>query len=94
MVANAPAVVVNAAVVAPDATVTDAGTGSDPLLLESEIPAPPLGAAADRITVQLEVPPAARIAGVQDTELNTAGPISDSDAVWAAPLYAAVITAV
>lgn len=66
-----PAVAVNVAVVAPEATVTDAGTVTDPLLLESETAAPPLGAPCDNVTVQVVVPPDARLDAVQVTELTT-----------------------
>ena len=39
------AMALNVAVVAPPATITDAGTASETLLLRSEIAIPPLGAA-------------------------------------------------
>ena len=46
-------VALNVAVVAEAATVTDAGTVSCPLLSASATSAPPLGAAFDRVTVQV-----------------------------------------
>jgi hypothetical protein len=52
-----PTVAVNAAVVAPAATATDAGTPSPVLLLERDTAEPPAGAAALRVMVQAEVAP-------------------------------------
>jgi len=46
-------------------TVTEAGTVSTGLLLESDKVTPPLGAAAERVTVQVLLDPALRLAGVQ-----------------------------
>ena len=60
-----PAVAVNAAVVPPAATATDAGTPSVGLLLASEMAEPPAGAAALRVIVQLEVLLGERLDGVQ-----------------------------
>lgn len=57
MVINVPAVAVKVAEVAPDATVTEAGTVSAPTLLESATVIPPDPAALDRVTVQVDVPP-------------------------------------
>jgi hypothetical protein len=47
---------VNVALVAPDATVTDAGTVTAVLLLARLTTNPPLGAAVFNVTVQLSVP--------------------------------------
>jgi hypothetical protein len=55
-VVTADAAAVNPAVVAPLATVTDAGTVSALLLLERITVRPPLAAAAVRLTVQASVP--------------------------------------
>jgi hypothetical protein len=57
----------------PDGTVTDAGTLRRALLLESEIAAPPLGAAADKVTVQVVLTPEARLDGEHVSELTTTG---------------------
>jgi hypothetical protein len=48
-------VAVNVAVVAPDETVTEAGTVSSVLLLASATVDPPAGAVCDSVTVQLDV---------------------------------------
>jgi len=47
---------VKLAVVAPEATLTEAGTATDELLLASETLTPPLGAAPLNVTVQASVP--------------------------------------
>lgn len=47
-----PAVAVKLAVKAPAGTVTEGGTGSSPLVLDSVTAAPPLGAAPERVTEQ------------------------------------------
>jgi len=65
----APAVAVNVAVVPSAATVTEAGTLKSELLLSSRTVAPPDAAAADSVTVQLEVAPAPRLTGEQPNEL-------------------------
>jgi hypothetical protein len=54
--ATAATVAVKPALVAPAATVTDAGTLTDPLLLPNVTVTPPVGAAALSATVQLSVP--------------------------------------
>ena len=81
-----PEVAVNVAVVAPAATVTDAGTVTKALLLDSETAAPDAGAACDKVTVQLEVAPLPRIAGTHRTELTTARGIRETVAVLVEPL--------
>jgi hypothetical protein len=64
----------NVAVLAPDCTVTDAGTAAAPaLLLESETVAPACGAAADRATVPCAVEPPERVAGLTETLWSVAG---------------------
>ncbi len=60
----------NVAVVAPAATLTEAGTVSAPLLLESATAAPPEGAAAERVTVQDDDAPDAMLEGEHWTELS------------------------
>ncbi len=58
-----PAVAVNVAVVFPDATVTEAGTLSDPTELARETKLPPTGAAELSVTRQVEDPPGLRDVG-------------------------------
>jgi hypothetical protein len=67
-----PAVAVKFADVAPAATVTEAGTGRAALLEESATEAPPVNAARDRVTVQVEVPANVTELGEQDRP-ETAG---------------------
>jgi hypothetical protein len=77
-----PAVAVKFAVVAPAATVTDAGTGSAALFEESATEAPPVKAARDRVTVQVEVPPNVTELGEQDRpETAGAGGVTVTEAV-------------
>ena len=82
LLVTVPAVAVNVFVVAPPATVTVPGTVSVALLLDSETPAPPAGAAADNVTVHVDPPPLLRLVGVHATELTvTAGGFSETVAV-------------
>ncbi|MBE0656219.1 MAG: hypothetical protein IH602_00935 [Bryobacteraceae bacterium] len=70
-VVTADAVSVNAAVVAEAATVTFAADSvALALLLERATDTPPAGAAADSVTVQLAVPGALIVAGVQTSPLT------------------------
>jgi hypothetical protein len=62
---EAAAVALNVAVVAPAATVTDAGTVSEALLLASVTLAPPVGVAELKITVQLEAALVITFTGLQ-----------------------------
>ena len=55
---TAATVALNPAVVDPAGTVTEAGTVTDELLLDSVTTAPPAGAAAVSVTVQASVPAA------------------------------------
>jgi hypothetical protein len=89
-----PAVAVKVALEEPDATVTEAGTARAATLLESDNAAPPGPAAVDNVAVQVEVVPAARLVGAQDSELKTAGANSESEAVWETPPKVAVTTPV
>ena len=59
-----PALAVKVAVAAPAATVTDAGTVNVLLLEERLTTVPPLGAASDRVTVQVEDEADSRVAGL------------------------------
>jgi hypothetical protein len=54
---------VKVAVVAPAATVREAGTGRAALLLDSVTAEPALGATTDRLTVQVEAEPDTTLAG-------------------------------
>lgn len=92
----AAAVAVAVAVVAPAATVTDAGTVSAVLLLESDTTAPPAGAAPDNVTVHVEVALPLKLVGAQASELITtdAGAASEIEAVCEVLLYVAVAIAV
>src|SRR5690242_5080910 len=73
-VATAFVAMVNVAVVAPAATVTDAGTVAALVsLLVSVIRAPPAGAADVSVTVAVLLAPAVRLAGFRATELKEAG---------------------
>jgi len=56
-------VAVNEAVWEPAATSTEAGTATALLLLESPTEEPPVGAACESVTVQLEVAPEVTLAG-------------------------------
>jgi hypothetical protein len=83
---NVPAVAVNPADVAPDDTLTEAGTVSTALLLERDTAIPPVPAACDRVTVHADVPLALRVVGEQDTWLTTVAAVSENDAVCELPL--------
>jgi hypothetical protein len=65
---EAAAVAVKVAVVAPAETVTEAGTGSRALLLDSVTTKPPVGAALERVAVQAAVALVFREVGVQVSE--------------------------
>jgi len=68
-------VAVKLAVVAPEATVTDAGTVTAELLLARPTAKPPLAAAAFSVTVQLSVPALVIDALLQLKPLNTGTPL-------------------
>ena len=84
-VVTAAAVAVNVAVVAPAATVTEAGTVRAMLLLERSTAAPPAGAAAVSLTVQAAEEPEATLVGVQ-VSVDNVGGVSPSVKVLAPPL--------
>ena len=71
----ADAVALNVPVVAPEVTVTDAGTVSSALALESVTLDPPAGAASVSVTVQVLTAPCPRLIGLQVTP-DTASPVS------------------
>jgi hypothetical protein len=81
------AVAVNPADVAPEFTVTFAGTLTAALLLDSETTALP-DAALFRLTVQLDVPPLATVDGEQLTELIVAAGASAVSEVDTKTLFA------
>jgi hypothetical protein len=72
LLATVPAVAVKFAVVAPAATVTDAGTGRAALFEERLTEAPPVSAADVSVTVQVVVAPDVTELGEQDRP-DTAG---------------------
>ena len=88
---------VKVAVVALAATVTEPGTVRTLLLLESATEAPPVGAAADNVTVQVAVVFEARLAGEHwsdETLAAACGGATVIEAVLELPLSEAVIVAV
>jgi hypothetical protein len=60
-----PTVAVNVVEVAPAGTVTELGTGSSELLLDSKTSEPPVGAAPLNVTVHVVVAPGFRLVGLQ-----------------------------
>ena len=90
MLDTVPAVAAKFAVVAPAATVTDAGTVSAALFDESPTEDPPVEAARDRVTVQVVVPLEATELGEQDrAETAGGGGVTVTEAV-ALPFNVAV----
>ena len=79
---------------APAATLTDTGTLSAELLSESEISAPPAGAAPESVTLQTAAAPGARAVGLQDNDESVALAASATAAVIVLPGTVAVIVAV
>ena len=65
-----PAVAVKLAEVAPEDTVTVAGTVIVAALLDRLTVAPPVRAALERVTEQVEVPAEIRLEGEQDTAVT------------------------
>ena len=83
-----PVETVKVAVVLPAATVTEAGTEAEALLLESETETPPEDAVALRVTVPLTDVPPFTLVGLTETEESetvTAG-VTVSAAVLLTPL--------
>ena len=78
LVIVAPAVAVNVAAVAPEDTVTEAGTVRSALLLPSVTAIPPVGAAELRLTEQLDVLLALRLVGLHVTD-DTVGTVITPD---------------
>ena len=65
-----PALALKLPAVAPAATVTDVGTVSAVLLSDSVTALPPVGAAAERVTVHVELPPEAIVPGVHPNDVT------------------------
>jgi hypothetical protein len=86
-----PAAAVNVAVVLPDPTVTDAGTVNEAALLDSVTTAPPV---FDTVTVQVELPPDPRLAGVHIKPPSVTGVISEIAVACLLPFSVAVRIAV
>ena len=79
------------AVVDPAATVTEAGVVSAALLSDVVTLDPPVGAAADSVTVQVEVAPDTTLFGVQASLVTvTATGVTVTVAVFELPFNAAV----
>jgi len=78
---------VKVALVAPAATVTLEGTVATPLLLESSICAPPVGAAPLSVTVPVEEDPPFTLVGLSANEESVAelGGVRVSEAVFVPP---------
>ena len=68
------------AVVAPEATVAEAGTVSRVLLSDTITVVPPLGAAWFRVTVQVAAAPEARVAGEQVRPVSSMAGCSEIEA--------------
>ena len=75
MDATVPAVAAKPTVVEPAAAVTDAGTVRAGLSEESATVDPPAGAACDNVTVQLDVAPETKAAGVHWRLVTVTGAI-------------------
>jgi hypothetical protein len=89
-----PAAAVKVVEVLPEATVTEAGTLSAPALLDKLTAAPPVPAAFDSVTVQVELPPVPKLVGLQDNPLTSTGATSEMVAVCVLPFSVAVTVAV
>lgn len=77
MLAMVPAVALNVLLVAPAKTVTDVGTVSSALLLESVTTAPPVAAACESVTVQVDVPADPSVGGLHARELTVVGAVKE-----------------
>ena len=81
-----PAVAVKFAEVDPDATLTETGTVNAVTLLDSVTEIPPVPAACDNVTVQVDVPFEFKLVGLHDSELTVVGATSEMFAVCELPL--------
>ena len=86
MLVIVPAIALNVADVAPDATLTEGGTVSNAVSLESVTVTPPEPAPCGSVTVQLATHPEFRLVGLQDTRLADVAAKSEIDAVCELPL--------
>jgi hypothetical protein len=84
-VANAPVLMLNVPVEVPAATVTDAGRVNAPLLPERVTEAPPAGALALSVTVQVPEAFGPRLAGLQFNDETTVGATRFTVAVLVLP---------
>jgi hypothetical protein len=73
LVVIVPAVAEKLAEVAPEATVTDAGTESAVVMLESVTAIPPEPAACESVTVHVETTPELRLVGLHESALTVVG---------------------
>ena len=95
MAVTEPAVAAKVAVLAPAATLTGVATVSAAMLEERATADPPMGAALERVTVQVLTAPDARRVGRQASEVTlTTGAVRLIEAVAEVALRAAVTTAV
>ena len=85
---------VNCALLEPEATVTLPGSVTLALSSDRVTANPPLGAASFSVTVQVEVPGAFTLAGVQDRPLRTVAAFRFTEAVRFCPPQLAVTVAV
>lgn len=92
----APAVAENVAELPPAAIETLAGTVRVAAPLPSVTVAPPVEAGSVKVTVQVELAPEARLAGVQETEFTCVGvgAVNVTEAVWELLFNEAVTTTV
>ena len=91
MALTLPAVAVKLAVVEAAATVTEPGTDNAALLSERLTDEPPVGAAWDSVTVQVELPPEATLFGTHCNVVTlTAAGVTVTEAVVELPLSEAV----
>ena len=86
LVVIVPAVAVKFADVAPEDKVTDPGTVNAVTLLDSVTEIPPVPAACDSVTVQVDVPFEFKLVGLHDSELTVVGATSEMFAVCELPL--------
>ena len=89
-----PVVMLKVALVAPDATVTLAGTVATALLLRSDTTAPPIGAALVRVTVPCDAVPPTTVVGLTESADNATavgGAATVNTALRAAPPDAPLI---
>ena len=94
MEVTAAAVAVMVAVVAAGATVTEAGTvTAEVALLERATVEPPVGAALERVTVQVVVEEATRVVLAQSRDVGVRGSTNDKFAVALTPFSVALAVA-